>query len=136
MSLKASVSHSYQLSRISMSVNGKPFPLKGPGNCTIDTDPQFNPFIYCMYALTTKHLLCQEGQYIDDECFSFGDTAIIINDVMKFYERLKNACIQNKFNIEAKTIEYVDQELHDDKMGPFRKFDYFKLSTRMASNYQ
>jgi len=120
------ISYSCPLSSISMSVNGKPFPLNGPGFCTTDAHPKFNPFIYCMYALTTKHLLCQEGQYIDDKCFSFGNTAVIIHDIMKFYERLKDACMRNKFNIEAKTIEYVDQELHDDKMGSFRKFDYFK----------
>jgi hypothetical protein len=86
-----------------------------------------NPLVYCMYALSPNHLACEKGQYIDKRCLDFGSTAVLIVDVMAFYEKLKQAVMQavmqHRFNLRCDLVEYVSWKDYSGAMGPFKKFD-------------
>lgn len=82
-----------------------------------------NPLVYCMYSLNPKHLSCEKGCYLDERCYEFGDIAVIITDVMAFYERLKSVAVKSRFNLKCDLVEYVSWHCHSGEMGNFRKFD-------------
>lgn len=89
----------------------------------LSVDGRINPLVYCMYALSPKHRSCVPGTYLDERCYEFGDTAVYIADVMAFYERLKRAATQLRFNLRSGLVEYVSCNGYSGEWGPFRKFD-------------
>ncbi|MDN5113143.1 hypothetical protein [Aliarcobacter butzleri] len=83
------ISHSLQLSRFTMYVNGKKFSLSDNGYVSIDHYPNIDFLSYSMYALTTEHFKVKDGIYIDTRNFEFGDTCVIIKDINEFYKRIQ-----------------------------------------------
>ncbi|MCG3690628.1 hypothetical protein [Aliarcobacter butzleri] len=117
------ISHSLQLSRFAMYVNGKKFSLSDNGYVSIDHYPNIDFLSYSMYALTTEHFKVKDGIYIDTRNFEFGDTCVIIKDINEFYKRIQKYCNDTKIYAKAKPIEYVNPFKYDDKMDLFKKYN-------------
>ena len=117
------LSHIYQPNKIALEINGEKITgLAGP--IKLAEDISFNPHIFCTYAITEKHLLLESGNYIDEKCFDFGDSVLIITDYTKFRERISKKLKQIGGYITSDLVEYVPYDSYHGEMGPFRKFDY------------
>lgn len=73
--------------------------------------------VLCLYAMTDR-----EGDAFDERNLAFGNTAILINNLPKFFERLQVAATRERKSIGGGPIEYVDKATYHGRMGPFRKF--------------
>ncbi|MBK6853441.1 MAG: hypothetical protein IPG93_18155 [Burkholderiales bacterium] len=87
-----------------------------------------NPITVRNYASERLNVLClymisdRDCDAFDSRNLSFGDKAILINNVPHFFERLRAAAASDGKKIGAGPIEYMDKATHSGRMGPFRKF--------------
>jgi hypothetical protein len=61
----------------------------------------------------------------DEKNFAFGEVAVTISNLKEFINRFKESANALGKHLYQSPVEYVDKSIHDDYMGPFRKFsDY------------
>lgn len=76
--------------------------------------------VLCMYALTD-----QPEQVFDKRNLEFGNTAIIIADLIEFIHRMKSAAAALNKSMFHGPVQYVDRITYHGNMGPFKKYaDY------------
>ncbi len=80
--------------------------------------PQLN--ILCLYVLLER-----ADFNIDERILEFGDTAIVIRNVMEFTKRIHTTANKIGLGVKQQPIEYVDKSTYHGQIGPFRKYaDY------------
>ncbi len=80
--------------------------------------PQLN--ILCLYVLLER-----SDFKIDERILEFGDTAIVIRDVIEFTNRVHTTANEIGLGVKQQPIEYVDKSTYHGPIGPFRKYaDY------------
>ena len=114
------VSQSLQPDKIELRVNGEK--IEGIVGPIEYFENGANPLVYCMYGYNSSHSPCHSGNLLDVRCFGFGDTAVIIKNGKKFFDRIIIACEKLNVGVKGKLVEYVDFDNHHGKMGPFRKY--------------
>lgn len=77
-----------------------------------------------MYMFTDWPDFC-----FDHRNIGFGDTAILITDLIEFLKRVKAAAAAVEKPIFHGPVEYVDKKIHDGQMGPFRKFSEYEYQS-------
>lgn len=129
------ISHTWQPDKIRLEVNGiKLERLVGP--IRIVDDHSYNPHIFCMYAITDKHLKKQPISYIDKRCLEFGDSVLVITDGTEFLRRIvdKHKTLGGK--ITSDLVAYVSYDGYSGEMGPFKKFDYHSHQSEYRLVYE
>lgn len=119
------LSQSLQPDKIKVTINNRILSdLAGPVQIRIGGE---SPLAYCMYSITSDHLGVQDGNYIDQRCFEFGNTAVVITDGTEFFNRIVEACKLSNLEIKGQLVEYVDFNSFHGEMGPFKKYEqWFK----------
>lgn len=129
------LSHLWQPEQIVVEINGvKLEDLSGP--VRLVEDNSYNPHIFCMYAITEDHLSKKVGEYIDERCFEFGDTVLVIINAPKFQEQIRTKLKEVGGKISGGLVEYVPYDEHQGEMGPYRKFDYHKHQSEFRIVYE
>jgi hypothetical protein len=82
-------------------------------------DNRPNVHVYCMHGI--KNL--PDYNY-DVENNKFGDSAIVISNLIEFVARFKSAARNKGYGLSQAPVTYVDRK-YDGDMGPFKKFDIF-----------
>lgn len=114
------LSHSWQSNKIKLEINGQIISgIVGPVRIRNYNE---NPLAYCMYSITTAHIDMPDGKFIDEKCYKFGDTAVVIMNGSEFLSRIKAACESIGAGYKGKLVEYVDYNLYHGEMGPFKKY--------------
>jgi hypothetical protein len=71
--------------------------------------------IYCMFAVTET-----AGFSVDERCFGFGDSFIIVLDTRAFVDRLSAAAKAVHLDLQYRLVKY-DPNVLSGETGPFRK---------------
>src|SRR5690625_574853 len=115
-----------QFKQISIkSSSGEWVPIKGARSPLIHRYREKDVrHILCMYMFTDRPDFC-----FDHRNIGFGDTAILITDLKEFLKRVKAAAAAVGKPLFHGPVEYVDKQLHDGQMGPFRKFSEYEYQS-------
>lgn len=130
--------HFYQGNQIQIKINtpeGKEIILdssNGLLHARIGYNSTLEIKVFCMYAVK----LDGSHPYIHEDNFNFGDTAAIITDLGKFIDRLMEAAKKNNYRLQARLVEYFDENQYHGEMGIFRKPKAFSYQSeyRIALN--
>lgn len=104
---------------------GKWIPIGGiinPVTFRSSESEKFN--VLCTYMMTDLH-----GATFDERNLQFGDTAVYITNPVEFLRRVKAAAAEAGKDVLHRPVEYVPRDLHDGKMGPFRKFSEYEYQS-------
>lgn len=117
------ITHLFQANQVkSFTINGTE--IEPIGSIKILESNSYNPFVYCTYALRESHF--KNGiNCIDKRCLEFGDAALLITDIDKFYSLLKNA-ITEEDGLYSNLVSYVDEKTYNGNMGIFKKLNNYK----------
>lgn len=96
----------------------------------------YNPLIFCVYGFTNE-CIKEDGSHIEPRCCEFGEHAVVITDVKKFYQTIGDAFKKvGNGTIKAQLVEYVSYDEHHGEMGPFRKYDDFSHQSEFRFAYE
>lgn len=101
--------------------SGEWIPIKGiigPLRYRNSESTNFN--IFCLYTVEEN-----SSEIIDDRNLAFGESFVLIHNPIEFIKRLKKALEPLNRACLHGPVEYVDANVHDGYMGPFRKYDAF-----------
>jgi hypothetical protein len=129
------LSHALQPSQVALKINDLDVAgIVGPIRI-VETNA-YNPLIFCLYGFTND-CIDKNNNHIDARCCEFGDYAVVITDVKKFYQMIGDA-FKNVGNgtIKAQLVEYVSYNEHHGEMGPFRKYDNFSHQSEFRFVYE
>jgi hypothetical protein len=101
------------------SIPGLTGPLAYSGPNSRDTN------VFCMYAF----LASRAGEPISNRVLAFGDTFALLRDFDEFLRRVRLAAEKVGCHAQCELVEYVDSELHEGRMGPFRKASQFSYQS-------
>lgn len=74
----------------------------------------------CLYTFTEN-----STEVFDERNLNFGNTFVVINNLVEFVRRFREAAALLKRGCGLGLVEYVDPEVHDGPIGPFRKYRSF-----------
>lgn len=104
---------------------GNWIPIEGVINPVVSRSDDFLDFnILCLYTITDR-----STEHFDDRVCEFGDVAIFISDLPEFVRRVQGAAAASGWEISQGPVQYVDPEIHDGFMGPFRKFHSYSYQS-------
>ena len=128
------LSHTLQPDRVVVNINGQDIQsIIGP--IRIIENPTYNPFIFCMYGFTNE-IINESGKFINDQCLEFGESAVVVTDILKFRNLVGEAYKKiDSGHISGKLVEYVHSNKHHGEMGAFRKFSEFKHQSEFRLVY-
>jgi hypothetical protein len=92
--------------------------LIGPLKCRTGRSAKYN--MLCLYTFTEN-----STEPMDDRNLLFGDTYVLIHNMVEFARRFKAAAELANRAWHLGLVEYVDPDVHDGPMGPFRKYHSF-----------
>lgn len=129
------VSHAFQPDKTIIKVND--WEVEGiVGPIRIVENLAYNPLIFCLYGFTDD-CIDEGNNHIDARCCEFGDYAVVITDVNKFYQMIRDALKKlGKGVMEAQLVEYVSYKKYHGEMGVFRKYDCFSHQSEFRFVYE
>lgn len=95
--------------------NWLPIPIIGPVTARNSGSEKLN--ILCMYTITDR-----PDDTFDPKNLSFGDVAIVIDNLPEFLRRIDKAALAEGKQVARSPVQYFDERTYDGVMGPFRKY--------------
>jgi hypothetical protein len=92
--------------------------IKGPLRFRGADSDGFN--MLCLYTFTEN-----STEAFDERNLNFGNSFVVINNLVEFVRRFREAAALLKRRCGLGLVEYVDPAVHDGPMGPFRKYRSF-----------
>lgn len=74
----------------------------------------------CLYAHPDESV-----EPFDERNLAFGESFVLIHNVVEFIRRFREAAASLDRQYSHGLVEYVDPDVHDGPMGPFKKFRVF-----------
>lgn len=96
-----------------------PLPIIGPVTSRTELSDALN--VLCFYTVTDR-----SGDFFDGRNIAFGDVAVVIGDIKEFILRVKTAAKAASKEVFHGPIHYVERDIYDGPMGPFRKYTEYQ----------
>jgi hypothetical protein len=86
---------------------------------------EFN--LFCMFGITDESF----NHLNDPRLLEFGDTALLFLNGDEFLKRLRKAIDDLGMPHDSHLVSYVDREVHEGEMGPFRKLSPYSYQSEL-----